>query len=282
MVRPVASTLTFLALVLTATPLHGDRAHALAKKAAKAERATCEGVDSVKTCHRDYPTGCTASQTPRYDAYLNYLKNQLPNPTSPVTQVFGPEGVKVLDGQVPDTLTRGNHAAHAEDLADLGEGNIVALLGYLYFVQVTGAESSNCQLSGPGETDFHLGIGFDGDQAQRLLEGPTLSPADLKGLQQASFVVEMTPHYRARYHPKWTKETLERVVGRQVKVVGQIMIDNAHANARDNCAHPDADLNKCWRASAWELHPVIEFYVCTGGATCAQDSPEWKRLEDLQ
>jgi hypothetical protein len=58
-------------------------------------------------------------------------------------------------------------------------------------------------------------------------------------------------------------------------------VDNEHLKASDNCVHPEADTTKCWRASAWELHPVIQFYVCPIGATCAQDSPDWTKLEDL-
>jgi len=165
----------------------------------------------------------------------------------------------MLDAQTPDTLTKGNHATHAGDLADLGEGNITALVGYLYFVQVTGAETTNCQLTGPDATDFHVGIGFDAAEAQRLRDGQTPSPADFKRLQRTSVVVEMTPHYRARYHPTWTRDAVNAIVGRQVKVVGQLMVDTEHANTRDNCAHPEADTNKCWRASmgATSGDPVV-------------------------
>jgi hypothetical protein len=144
----------------------------------------------------------------------------------------------------------------------------------------TGAESTNCQLSGPDETDFHVGVGFDATTAQALRGGGSVSAADFKRLQQTSIVVEMTPYYRALHHPRWTSTLMRSVVGRQVKVVGQLMADNEHANARDNCAHPDADMNKCWRASMWEIHPVIQFYVCQN-EPCALDSTDWVRVDDL-
>ncbi len=36
-------------------------------------------------------------------------------------------------------------------------------------------------------------------------------------------------------------------------------------------------------ASAWEIHPVIQFFVCKRGKTCTESSPDsdWVRLEDL-
>jgi hypothetical protein len=44
-----------------------------------------------------------------------------------------------------------------------------------------------------------------------------------------------------------------------VKVVGQLLADTEHAIAKDNCVHPKAKKDTCWRAAIWEIHPVIEF-----------------------
>jgi hypothetical protein len=60
------------------------------------------------------------------------------------------------------------------------------------------------------------------------------------------------------------------VVGRQVKVVGQLLVDNEHNRDSDNCARSGADKTKCWRASIWELHPVTNFLVCSTDS-CAKD-----------
>src|SRR4051812_35871285 len=39
---------------------------------------TCaDGLDDTFDCHKQFPTGCSLSQHPAYDAYLNKLKNRV-------------------------------------------------------------------------------------------------------------------------------------------------------------------------------------------------------------
>jgi len=147
----------------------------------------------------------------------------------------------------------------------------------------SGVESTNCQLKGDGNVDFHIHIGFDAAAAKRLREGWTPNKDEKHGLQQQSVIVEMTPHYRLWEQPDWSIDTVTKVIGRQVKVVGQLVADNEHARAKDSCAHPNADKKNCWRASIWELHPVTEFYICgpNSDSTCAADSTNWVKLKDV-
>ena len=271
-----------LALQLLATLAWADRAHDLATQAGNAQRRTCQNVPSLSTCHPQYPTGCSNSPNPQYDAYLNFLKNQTPVPTSSISRYITRTTIQSLDTNTPGGITSRNHAQHAIPLADLGEGNIVAMIGYLYFVQNTGEESTNCGLHGPGETDYHVGIGFNRAIAQGLQDGHTPSDIEVKRLQQTSVVVEMTPHYRAQFKPRWTDTFLRRFIGRQVKVVGQLMLDNDHTRPQDNCADPNADQDHCWRTTAWEIHPVIRFEVCTTTAACSRNSSAWKLVEEFE
>ena len=76
---------------------------------------------------------------------------------------------------------------------------------------------------------------------------------------------------------------LNRQRGKQVKVVGQLMLDNPHVNTTDDCAFFEDPGGSCWRASAWEIHPVIQFFVCKPNKACTKSSPDsdWVRLEDL-
>src|SRR5207247_5167785 len=127
-----------LALQLLATPAWADRAHDLAAQAGSAQRRTCQNVSSLSTCHPQYPTGCSNSPNPQYDAYLNFLKNQTPAPTSSISRYITRTTIKSLDTNTPGGITNRNHALHATALADLGEGNIVAMVGYLFFMQHTG------------------------------------------------------------------------------------------------------------------------------------------------
>jgi hypothetical protein len=277
--RMLALALAFLFLLVPVSA-SADRATDLAKKATTVQRETCEDVSSVDVCHENFPTGCTKSLKPRYDAFLNYLKNQVPKPTSKPLKILTRQNFKALDDDTPDGLKKGNNAEHADALAKMGQGNIYGVIGYLYLVQVTGAESTNCQLSGrtDQQTDYHIHVGFDAATAKKIRDGDAVEQLSL---QQTSIVVEMTPHYREWRQPTWTNTLLEKFLGHQVKVVGQLLMDNEHVNANDNCADPLAVMSKCWRASAWELHPVTEFYVCPTPTPCAATSPKWKRLADM-
>src|SRR5260370_40963015 len=54
-----------------------------AKQVESLQGETCEDtLQTVDDCHANHKTGCTHSENPRYDAYLNYLKNGLPDPSS--------------------------------------------------------------------------------------------------------------------------------------------------------------------------------------------------------
>ncbi|HSF04609.1 MAG TPA: hypothetical protein VLG10_02350 [Methylomirabilota bacterium] len=192
-------------------PAIADRAHDLAAQAPQAQRATCQGVTSLSTCHPQFPTGCSHSANPAYDAYLNFLMNQVPPAAAPISRYVTRKRIlETLEPQTPAGLTSRNHAIHAPALAGLDEGNIVAVVGHLYFVQDTGAETTNCQLDGPGETDFHIGVGFNRAIARGLLDGHTPTAVERRRLQQTSIVVEMTPHFRAGVRPEWTLVRLRR------------------------------------------------------------------------
>jgi hypothetical protein len=231
-----------------------------------------EGLENYTECHAGYPTGC--SPTGRYDGFLNFLKNQHPARGSAAVKYFtGMADYQDLDSRTPKTLAKGNHFAVKDDLAKMGEMQEYGVIGYLYYAKQEGAESSNCELTAPDDTDFHIGIGFDKNLAAKAskAKGP-----DKTALDQAAVVVEMTPQYRADFAPEWTIDALKAVVGKQVRVVGQLMADNEHNVPKDNCALPGHSAT-CWRASIWELHPVTSFQYCST-AECSADSSGWVDL----
>ena len=259
---------------------------------------TCEAdLATVDDCHGNHKTGCSHSQTPRYDAYLNYLKNGLPDPGSTPSSTFN-QGNPLdqafyasAESNIPDTLTSANHAQHAQELADLGEGQIVTLIGTIYYAMSTGSETCNCQLSGDESVvDFHIGVGFGAfplgaDVLDQMRNGThykdILNKTDQHKLDQPSVVVEMTPYYREQFRPGWTLGRVQTVIGRQVKVTGQLMFDNAHHKPADDCGLSDADMSKCWRASIAEIHPVTSLQFCAVDH-CDTNSADWKNLEDMQ
>ena len=153
------------------------------------------------------------------------------------------------------------------------------MIAYLYYFQVTGAESSNCQLTGPdkngGNVDFHVGIGFDKTLLGQVNASSPANPP--KALQQSSVIVEMTPHYRAQFQDGiWTIANLRAALGHKVRVVGQLLADSEHNKPTDNCALADTAAQKshCRRDSIWELHPVTIFEYCKDDS-CTQNSGDW-------
>jgi len=261
----------------------------LLKAAATIKAETCVDGLTMDECHQQYPGGCTKSDTPRYDAYLNFLKNRMPDPTSIPRRAIDRQLLEHLEQGIPPSLTKYNHATNVNAFLQLGEGQIHSLIGYLYYATGEGPESCNCALGTKGTADFHIGVGFDPFPARStaldaLRRGAELSdhriaPNESLNLKQQSMVVEMTPHYREQFHRSWDLHRVQQVTGKQVKVVGQLMIDNYHADTSQDCGLAGHAPN-CWRASVWEIHPVTEFYVCTSSAPCAPDSASWKRLEE--
>src|SRR5205823_3552334 len=96
-------------VVLIATP-SADRAHDLAKEASKQHVATCNDVTTLDACHPGYATGCSASQRPRYDAYLNFLKDQDPEPSLAPLATLTEHDWVTKEAKLADLgLTKGNH-----------------------------------------------------------------------------------------------------------------------------------------------------------------------------
>src|SRR6266404_7785472 len=176
-------SLMLLIVLLTALPhvLFGDRASDLAKKARLQRRGVCTELDGWRDCHTDFPTGCSDSPRSTYDPYLNFLKNHIPVDDLASTKTFTKkEDLASLDHDAQDLLASGNHTQQAVKMAALGEGNIHTVIGYLYYAFPSGAESCNCKLAGPKDVDFHIGIGFDSDLAQQILNGNEPDQKDLE------------------------------------------------------------------------------------------------------
>lgn len=236
----------------------------------------CEdGIENFRGCHPAYPTGCSGSGN--YDGYLNFLKNQEPaRGSNPVKLLTSAADYQNLNSQTPTGLTKSNHFDFKDDLAKMGEGQEYGVIGYLYYVKQEGAESSNCELTSPDDTDFHIGIGFDKSVAAAVANPSKETAADTLAVKETAVVVEMTPQYRADLAPVWTTDALKKILGKQVRVVGQLMADNEHNNTKDNCGLP-AHGATCWRASIWELHPVTSFQYCKVD-DCTNDAASWVDL----
>lgn len=242
------------------------------------EAVACnEGIEDYLACHSEYPTGCNASG--KYDAYLNLFKNQVEWVDSRPQQWFTTlDEVLQLENDIPSGLGKSNHSSYLQQLKSLGEGKVFGAIGYLYSVKAEGKESSNCQLDSGEDNenvDFHIYLGFDQAVASRIENGTT-TPADKTEINPKSVIVEMTPHYRGRFHPEWTLDAIQNQLGKQIRVTGQLMVDNEHYVKSQDCGRKDHTAS-CWRATVWELHPITDFEVCQG-QHCDQTSANWSTL----
>src|SRR6185437_7514705 len=251
----------------------------------------CEGdISDAEACHSQYPSGCSAGKLSKvpYDFTLNVMKNEVKwvseQPSQWRTSL---SEFQTLENSLPSGLQPKNHGDYVDPLKQLGEGKIEGVVGYLYGAKPEGSETSNCGLPDTPnheDVDFHIYIGFDPAVAATLrksrngsLTSAERAQISAHALHSTAVIVEMTPHYRESFHPGWTIDELNAVVGDQVRVVGQLMVDNEHYQAGQDCA-VDPSKPACWRATVWEIHPVIDFRYCAKGNNdgCAQNSPaDW-------
>lgn len=250
-----------------------------AAKRTAAAVACEEEVEDLYACHSVYPTGC--SPTGKYDGYLNLLKNELPGAADHAQKYLTEADFETLEKALPADLKKSNHADFKDELKKQGEGELRGIVGYLYDAHVQDPESSNCGAprgDSNQNVDFHIWIGFDADHALKIKQKKAKG-ALLHKYKQEAIVVEMTPHYRAQFHAQeWTIEALRAHFGEQVRVEGQLLVDNEHHAIGQDCGLKKESL--CARATVWELHPVTGFQFCKRGEPCSQNSPDWADLGD--
>jgi hypothetical protein len=287
--RRIAPFAPLAVSILATSGLQGGSTSTPDYPPADIEPEQCANVTDMLDCHDRYPTGCSNAARPSYDAYLNFLKNKIiPPPTTGASiRILTESDFQELDSETPPGTAL--HKNDADELRSLGEGSIVGAIGYLYYAQVTGPESCNCQSGTKGSKadedkfDYHIGIGFDANVATQLRENPNAYPKkDGNVLTASSIIVEMTPKYRYQFEQsRWTIDNVKSAVGRQVKVTGQLLVDSEHNVASQNCAIANGkDLERCWRKSVWEIHPVTQFLVCAEPSnSCAADSPKWVEID---
>src|SRR5574337_2220112 len=92
-----------LSIVLDGAPgaARNDRAHDLAGQAASQTAVQCVNVTTLADCHPGFPTGCTHALQPRYDPYLNFLKNQDPGQNVSAEKILRHEDFVALEGKIP-------------------------------------------------------------------------------------------------------------------------------------------------------------------------------------
>jgi hypothetical protein len=208
----------------------------------------------IKTIRDCPPEGC--GKKGRYDPNLNRRKNirsdnhrttlrsiawikNRPDPTNFVTQ----------------------NSSRAE-IARLGEGKKITVIAYALVARKGSAESCNCGLTAPKDTDNHI-----------VLVDPALKTPTLAASEDDSMTAEFTPRVRLD-HVNFTREKLQALIPPRgklaVRVTGLLMFDSEHFLGRHLKRHNN-----------WEIHPVLKLEYCSEGQTCSQTSRNWKNLDDL-
>lgn len=266
-----------------APPAPGKHSSSRAKRSA----ASAPCAASLDQCPSD---GCAHAGSPH--ALLNRLKRRTTDAAGAAINFDSALPVAIDDlvslqaraEAAVGSSTPGQQLTHVErdKLRDLhlgaraiGEGTAVRVVGYIApaggsksaGAHEGGAESVNCRVPKPADApartvhDFHIPV----------TSKPGLSECD-------GVVVEMIPQGRGD-HPTWTLSTLKDVAAQKqlVMFVGPLFYDNEHVPNPD-CGHLISGQPK--RASLWEVHPVVELYVCTNGTSCQAGSRAgWKRLD---
>jgi len=136
----------------------------------------------------------------------------------------------------------------AEDTATIAhyEGIPVMVDGYLTAATESGPESTNCHATSNDMVDWHVSLvrnpGEDRSQA---------------------IVTETTPRIRANH--KWSLDLLRQIIDNQdkVRISGWLFFDPEH---------PD-HIGK-YRATLWEVHPIMQIEVFRDG--------QWVQLDNLE
>ena len=238
---------------------------------------SCSEMATAQAKGKKQPCANTLAECPdqgcgtQFDPKLNERKN--------IVSLDGRADVKTLTWikklDDPENFSQGDDR---DELAALGEGTKVSVTAYLLVAKKEGAESCNCGLTSPTETDNHLVLVTKSTVDQTPLTGKTAAAAAaaMKVREPESITAEFTPRVRLK-HPNFTREVMQPLIKatpRQalwVRVTGQLMFDSEHF-IRHHLV----------RVNNWEIHPVIKMEYCTTGANCKVDGDAgWKSIDDL-
>jgi hypothetical protein len=118
--------------------------------------------------------------------------------------------------------------------------------GYVKDVTIGGVESCNCDATDPRWRDTHIVLVLD------------KKDKDLR----RTVIAEVTPRWREEMRTRgvdWSTDALKKTLkGKWVRIRGWMLYDWHYTEEAEN-TNPGGKEN--WRATAWEIHPVISIEV---------------------
>jgi hypothetical protein len=190
------------------------------------------------------------------DSELNQAKNRTEIPSDPA--VKHKTIASMTDLAQP---TRWNTGDDRTSIRMPGkEGTPVQLQGFLLRVKPGSAESCNCDLARRVDTDVHLVLVEDMDNAE-----------------ETSVTAEITPRIRAKGHPELIFRNVNDLEGDFVRVTGWLMLDTKHIRQTHRLANER--INKgLKRATNWEVHPVTKLEVCQKSVSACKAGQGWEEF----
>ena len=156
---------------------------------------------------------------------------------------------------VDTTVTLTSMIAPGDDEDRFNVKSAATVAGFVLEVLKGGVETCNCHATNPDERDTHIALTLS-----------SMLPTDPDAKKQ-SVVAEVTPRMRILHKQKtnqndWTTEALQRnLQGKWVEITGWLLFDFEHIDAAEN-TNPGNPTN--WRATCWEIHPVMSIKVLSG------------------
>jgi hypothetical protein len=163
---------------------------------------------------------------------LNRLKNRYERPM--------PEDYARYNISIDSLLAAG------DDRNRFSNSSAAEVVGWVKDVKIGGVESCNCNSKDSLYRDTHIVL--------------AAGPKDAKATR--TVIAEVTPRWRAMMRQRgldWTTRGLKKaLVGKWVRIRGWMLYDWQYREESEN-TNPGSRKN--WRATAWEIHPVISFEV---------------------
>ena len=191
------------------------------------------------------------------DALLNEMKNRVgpvPNPVkTTLDDIRGLSEPKFSTGDPRTGLAA-------------TENRVVVVQAFLLKAKREGAESCNCGITGPRNTDIHLVL------VDAL---PDLDDQDqVDEAEQGSVTAEITPRVRRQAHWKWVVKNINDFEGEFVRITGLMMLDTKHI-PQEHRLEGERRNRRLRRATNWEIHPVTRFQFCNSTVAKCRQGQGW-------
>jgi len=186
------------------------------------------------------------------DALLNQVKNRVTNATAP----FAATLEQLASIPQPASWDTGSSRASITGVGK--EGSRVIVRGFLLRVKPEGGESCNCGLTRRVDTDIHLALASDPEDAE-----------------EDSVTAEITPRVRANGHDNWVFKNVKELEGEYVQITGWLMLDTKHIPQAHRLAH-ERQNKGLTRITNWEIHPVTKLEVCTKSKKKCNNGIGWE------